>query len=253
MLAWRQGDFEAAAAQLDQSRLSWATMNNRGALAWSLGYLANLAGDQGDGGRAIAQYEEALTLFRELDDEQGISFVLTNLGVQSHLQGDLDRAAALYAEELDLARRRGDQGGVIVCLGNLGDVALERGRGTEAEALFRESLAAARAVGDRPSCLQGLEGVARTAAVTGIRPERTARIFGSVEAYRDFIGVPVPPPERADRDSAVAAARLALGETAFAAAWAAGRALPLEDVIAEALAPSSDETSAMANGLTERR
>jgi hypothetical protein len=39
-----------------------------------------------------------------------------------------------------------------------------------------------------------------------------------------------------DHDRVVAATRTALGETAFAAAWAAGRTLPVEEAVNEALA-----------------
>ena len=43
------------------------------------------------------------------------------------------------------------------------------------------------------------------------------------------------PIDRADYDRDVAAIRAQLDETTFAAAWAAGRALSLEQAIAEAL------------------
>ena len=43
------------------------------------------------------------------------------------------------------------------------------------------------------------------------------------------------PADRADHDRDVAAVRAALGEAAFAAAWAEGRAMTMEQAIAEAL------------------
>jgi hypothetical protein len=52
---------------------------------------------------------------------------------------------------------------------------------------------------------------------------------------RSTIGTPLPPSARATYDRAVAAVREALGADAFAAAWAEGQALPLEEAIAEAL------------------
>jgi hypothetical protein len=50
------------------------------------------------------------------------------------------------------------------------------------------------------------------------------------------IGAPLLPSERALYERTVVAARSALGEDAFAAAWEHGQALPLEQAIAEALA-----------------
>jgi hypothetical protein len=67
------------------------------------------------------------------------------------------------------------------------------------------------------------------------QPERATRLCAAVAAMRTAIGAPLPPPERATYDATVATARAALGEDTFAAAWAAGQALPLEQAIAEAL------------------
>ena len=48
--------------------------------------------------------------------------------------------------------------------------------------------------------------------------------------------MPVPPSARANLERTTAGARAALGETAFAAAWAAGEALTPDAATAEALA-----------------
>jgi hypothetical protein len=51
----------------------------------------------------------------------------------------------------------------------------------------------------------------------------------------DSSSLSLSPAERGAYEAAVAAARAALGADAFAAAWAEGRALPLEQAVAEAL------------------
>ena len=53
---------------------------------------------------------------------------------------------------------------------------------------------------------------------------------------RAAIGVHLPPNERAWYDPYLAAVRAHLPVEAFAAAWAAGQALPLEQAVREALA-----------------
>jgi hypothetical protein len=65
--------------------------------------------------------------------------------------------------------------------------------------------------------------------------ERAARLCGAAAALREAIGAPLSAAERTDFDRTVAAVRAALGEEAFAAVWACGQALPLEQAIAEAL------------------
>jgi len=62
---------------------------------------------------------------------------------------------------------------------------------------------------------------------------RAAQIFGAAEALRTVHGLVIWPERRADYDHAVAGARTQLDDDAFDAAWAAGRAMSLEQAIAE--------------------
>jgi len=64
--------------------------------------------------------------------------------------------------------------------------------------------------------------------------ERAARLFGAAAALRNVIGAPLSPISRITYDRTVAATREALGKITFAAAWAAGQALPLEQAVVEA-------------------
>lgn len=89
--------------------------------------------------------------------------------------------------------------------------------------------------------------------------EQAARFFGAAEALRERHGLALVPVERPRLERAMAPARARLTRAAFAAAFAAGRALPLEEAIAEALAvadtvaaasPPTDAAAAL--GLTRR-
>src|SRR5690606_40878433 len=71
--------------------------------------------------------------------------------------------------------------------------------------------------------------------------DQAARLFGAEEALREAIGAPVAH-HRARHDQAIAAVRDGLGATAFATAWAAGRAMPLADAVAEAIAVSPSQS-----------
>jgi hypothetical protein len=68
---------------------------------------------------------------------------------------------------------------------------------------------------------------------------RAARLCGAAAVVRETLGAPIPSPERTELEEAVAPARAALGEEQWAAAFAAGRALTLEEAVAEALEESS--------------
>jgi len=65
--------------------------------------------------------------------------------------------------------------------------------------------------------------------------EWAARLWGAAEALREAIGAPMPPVYRATYEQAVALARAQVGEEAFAAAWAEGLAMPLEQTINDVL------------------
>ena len=125
---------------------------------------------------------------------------------------------------------------------NLAKVARAQGDYSGAAGLYRESLALRWAQGEKrhiAGCLRGLASVAAAAR----QYVRAARLYGAAEAAREAIGAPVPR-HHARSDQAVARVRAGLGEPAFAAAWAAGRALPLAEAVAEALAVPAEAVAA---------
>jgi hypothetical protein len=82
-------------------------------------------------------------------------------------------------------------------------------------------------------CLTWLGGIAGEYG----NAELAARLFGAAAKVFEDIGVAgVDPPVRPIQDRDQAIARGLLGEEAFARAWKAGWALPLEAVVTEALA-----------------
>jgi DNA-binding NarL/FixJ family response regulator len=91
--------------------------------------------------------------------------------------------------------------------------------------------------------LWSLEGLAEVAAAVG-EHHRAARLWGAAEACRERLGIARLPAQAAANDAANALARAALGEAGSAAARAAGAALPVEHVVAEANALAEDIAAA---------
>jgi hypothetical protein len=75
--------------------------------------------------------------------------------------------------------------------------------------------------------------------------ERAAWLLGAAASLHEATGVPLRPNVQASHDRAAAAARTALGEAGFAAAWAAGAALSADAAIAEALAVAPSTLAAL--------
>jgi DNA-binding NarL/FixJ family response regulator len=86
-------------------------------------------------------------------------------------------------------------------------------------------------------------------------PERETRLLGAAAALCDEIRAGPAQANLRRVDAAVATARAALGGDAFAACWAAGRALPLGEIVAEAMRVSPAPRiapSVRPHGLTPR-
>jgi DNA-binding CsgD family transcriptional regulator len=80
-----------------------------------------------------------------------------------------------------------------------------------------------------------LEDIADIAGRLG-QPSVAARLYGAVSEERRLHGIEMLPVYQAEAERDLAVARQALGETAFAAGLAAGRSMPREQAVAEALA-----------------
>jgi tetratricopeptide (TPR) repeat protein len=231
-LAYSQGDYAAASGWLELAATEARVLGDRRTAVVTAIGLGTLATEQGDVGRAAARFAEGLALAREVGDWRGIAGALTGLGKIAHYRGDRAEAAARCEEAAVLWRQVGDPVWRVV----LGTLALWEGELEQAMTWGRDALEEYRALGMWMQVAYALEflGVAAGAAGQG---ERAARLLGAA-TLRETLGAPLPPQERAEVEQAVAAARSALGEAGWAAAFEAGRALSLEKVIAEALGES---------------
>jgi Tetratricopeptide repeat len=139
-----------------------------------------------------------------------------------------------YEESLLLFRELEDQTGMALALQTIGNVACEQHDYTRAQMCFNESLGLFRALGSKPRIAESLEGVAWMAACLG-RPERAARLFGAAAAVHEAGDQDMDSRDHAEHTCDVAAVRAQLDDASFTAAWAAGRAMALEQAIAYAL------------------
>ena len=233
VVGWR-GEDERAVALVDESLTLWRELGDTWGIGMALGLRGNLAQRQGDRERAVALAEESLTLLRAVGDTWGIAFRLCDLGVLASDLGDQQRATALLEECLTMARQVDDRDGIARALDSLGRVAYAQRDYDRAAALHREGLMVFRDLGARWRIVESFERLAQVAGAMG-RPARSARLFSAAQALRGAIGTTASPSTRAEHRRELAAARAALGDLEFAAAWAEGRAMTLEQAVAYAL------------------
>jgi len=233
-IAYYQGDFAAAQAFLEQSLALDRALNDRPRLADVLARLGLLFGAQGALDRAEPYYQESLALYRALDERSGTGRVLSELGCVALRQGDYIRAHALLEESLTLFRDPEDR--YLECRARhfLGQAARLTGNYAQARASYRRAVIILAEMNNSWGLFYLLEALACLAAAEA-QWERAARLFGAAERLGETIGSLIAPIERAECERDMAAARAALGEPAFAVAWAAGQALTLDEMIAYAL------------------
>jgi hypothetical protein len=113
----------------------------------------------------------------------------------------------------------------------------DEGDRATARALHAESLLLRQEIGNETAIaasLESLESLATIALAEG-EPERAARLLAAAATLRSATRTPRLPQDRAQHEQDIANARSALGDDAFAAAWATGEAMPVAEAIADAL------------------
>jgi tetratricopeptide (TPR) repeat protein len=224
---------------LEQSLSLSRELGDRRGTARALHQLGYTPKDEGDYTAARLFFEESLALFRELGNPSDIAWATGNLGVLAKQEGRFEEARSLLEnslavyEKLGNARRAGVPPGSIYRV-ILAMVATEQRDFGKARQLLREVMAGSEERGYHYERIYALEAMAGLAAAQG-QSERAARLFGAAEALRQATGSPLPASERNDHQRIVASARAALGEEAFAAAWAEGRTKTLEQAVDYAL------------------
>lgn len=234
-LAMDEGDVErglvhakealAAARRSRAAREIAATTEN-------VGLMMILAGDVT---RAIALLEESISRFRALSDPVGAADALNNLANALLATGETCRATELGEEGLALQRDAGNELGMAFVLNTLGYVALHESKLELARVRLEEALVLFNELGDLARLGGTLEGLAHVAAGRGDH-HRAVVLWAAGESLRAEAGKKMEPPEAVLHEAALSAARMRLGEPAFALAWAEGAALTPKGTIAYALA-----------------
>jgi tetratricopeptide (TPR) repeat protein len=263
-----QGDFESARSATEEGIGDYRTLPNanRG-LSGALSLLSGIHYQRGDHEKAVAVIEEALAV-TPLDDQFRLDELRGNLATNVAFAGDLERGRQLLSQSV-VQRLRTVQG--LASTHMLGVVEQMRGdyeqsarlinaalsaldpkvevssfprfsislaltellRGDRAQAitLCTQGIDAAHGLGDRVCVVRGFDTMAIICTDLG-NDERAARFLGAAAALEEKLGTATWVPLRRDLERARLLANGRLGATAFDAAFDAGAALPLKDVIA---------------------
>jgi predicted ATPase/class 3 adenylate cyclase len=238
------------------------------ARARALSGLGGLAYWQSDMAAAEDAYVEGLALERSLDDPVGLIEALYNLGYARGLPGKHDEARALYEEAIQIADRIGDQMWTLrlrealaflmfhmgeyetalalqtenlktfrangetfraaIGTGFMTYLMTKNGRYAEAREMQRGALATFRAADDRHWTARILVLAAASAVVAGDL-EIAAKLCGAYDVVRAPLGDLATPVKTLGIPDPMVQAREGLGDEAFERAYAAGRAMTLDE------------------------
>lgn len=191
-------------------------------------------GQLGNRATARAQVAEAFPLLREIGNTWVLAEALC-LSAEIELldQGNISQADLQAEEALALYKGLNLKGGMAEALFYLAQVEARQEHYPAAHSLIEESLSLAREVDAKWNIPYYLEVLAEVVVAQGEGIWAT-RLLGASKFLRESYHSPLPPAYRAGYERAVAAARSHLGANAFAAAWAEGCTITLDQVLTSA-------------------
>jgi non-specific serine/threonine protein kinase len=243
-VARAQDNYEWATILLEEALTLEQDLGDKQATANRLVDLGAVAQSEGAYKRATQTYAEALKLFRESDNQFGIAMVLRHLGLAALEHGDYEQASKRLQEALVINQEIGNKFQSALTLYYLGKVANSQGNYALACWFQTRAIVNHVDIGSRPGVALCLDAF----AILSIGQNRVAFAhlpFSSLRRAAHLLGageILYPPPrfemsakERAEHDQAIATARAALGEEAFAAAYEEGKMMTLDEAVTYAL------------------
>jgi tetratricopeptide (TPR) repeat protein len=207
-------------------------------LSGALSFFGVVAYELGDEERGAALLEEVLTLSRQAGDRWNEGRALQALEDLAFTQGDYARAAELHAESLAAFQALGDASYIALTMLRQAYLLWAQGDPAGAATRCREGLELAHRIGYFAGIAEGLEALAIMLCDLE-QTECAARVLGAAESVRASMGAGMGRSARPTRltliDRAMATLRARLGDDAFASAFESGRALSLDEAVAEAL------------------
>jgi predicted ATPase/DNA-binding winged helix-turn-helix (wHTH) protein len=217
---------------LDHAQAALAAARRIGApqpLAQALDEVGSALNTQGRIDEALQCHEEALALARQLGDARWMSRLLNGLAESRRSAGQLDQAEKHYREALAVAREQGGRLGIVVTLNNLIRVQVAKGRPELARPLARECLPLVRGQKVGVDLLEASVGLAACLA----EHEMAARLWGAADQTLKAWGYRHQPVDIEHTAPWIRGSRRALGDAAFEAAEAMGRALNFDAALLE--------------------
>jgi predicted ATPase/class 3 adenylate cyclase len=230
---WFQGNLVSAGSFFEESANLFRELGDRWGLGRALGLVGFVVHDQGDDVRARALFEEGVAAIRAVGDTFVLAALRNKQGQVLRCLGECEQAIQCYNESIDLFQQLGNIQWTRDPLHNLGFMMIFQGDATQALAYFIESLRFAIETDDEEGMAICLAGLACVAQLQG-QLERAVTLFAAADIQIKASGRSPDPAHLIDWEWCLTALRMQSDQSAFAAAWAAGRLLSLDEALAYA-------------------
>jgi len=229
-----QEDFALARSVINESITLWRDVGDLWELGVSIRFLGMVAMRQGDYKEAQHHFADFLVAARRIDNKEAVAWALFDCGQTAVCLDDRVRAKPFFEQGFSLFRESGNKHGIAMGLYYSGLLAQYEGDNEQAKIFFEQALPLARQAGpiwSRANALMGLAGVAAAAG----QARRAARLLGAADAQLEAGASYWDAAESLYIGRAITSAVAQLGEAAFAAARAEGRAMTFEQAADYAL------------------
>jgi non-specific serine/threonine protein kinase len=258
-VATRQNDYDGSVVLSEESLRIAIEVQDVEAVGWSLTLVAaSPPTARADLAGAAERLESALSLARVMRVWHVELTVANSLCAILLVAGELDRSVEVGEYGLALSQGSGELWLRGYLLNFLAQANWLRGHKERGQALAREAAMYKHAIDDRQGLAMAIETLAWMAAEADQR-ERAACLLGSAERVRDEISLAVHELFRPQHERTVAITLRGIGQKAFDAAYARGRAMTIDEGVAFAVEdkpvpkPAPPVTSTPDTALTPRQ
>jgi predicted ATPase/DNA-binding CsgD family transcriptional regulator len=234
-MATSQNDYEASHPLALESLRIGTLLKDAEVVGWSLIYVTIARWFAGDVAEAASLNQSALSLARVMQLPQLELAALNLFAYVSLAAGDLDRVAEFGGQGLEKSKARGELWLRALLLNVMSQASWQRGERRRAEALAQEGASCNHALDDRAGLAILLETLAWMAAEQAAHG-RAAKLLGFAQCARESSALTLGEPFRPQHARSVAIAVQGLGQQAFGAAFARGRAMTIDEGVAFAVA-----------------
>ena len=209
-------------------------IERRASVAYALHGLASLEFMAGDYAEAFGLAQAALNSFRDLGFQRNVPLALLLIGEAALLMGDLAAARTSGQRALDLYCELDSPWGIAAVQQLLGHVDLGCAQWSDAAAQYKTCLESAMRLCDDKLAATALAALGAVALAQG-ELRHAGLLLAAAHHRLETLPRFLAPGYRAAIENSVATLRAALGEDEFAAVWAEGWSLGVDQAVALAL------------------